>query len=61
MVPRMAVAVRDKKRPQSARHIIPKLKNAIGVLSRLSSWTESRCSRSAIRFLDACIESLMYD
>jgi hypothetical protein len=40
MAPRRPVAVRDRKRPQSARHAMAKLNKAIGVLSRLSSWRE---------------------
>jgi hypothetical protein len=61
MAPTRPVAVRDRKRPQSARHTMAKLNKALGVLSRLSSWRESRCSRSAIRCLAASAESLMYD
>jgi hypothetical protein len=41
MAPTRPVAVRDRKRPQSARHTMAKLNKALGVLSRLSSWRES--------------------
>jgi hypothetical protein len=61
MAPRRPVAVRDRKRPQSARQAMAKLNKAIGVLSRLSSWRESRCSSSAIRCLAASAESLVYN
>jgi anti-sigma-K factor RskA len=58
MAPRRAVAVRDRKRLQSARQAVAKLNKARGVLSRLSSWRERRCARSAIRCLAASAESL---
>jgi hypothetical protein len=49
MALRRAVAVRDRKRIQSARQAVAKLSRARGVLSRLSLWRERRCARSASR------------